>query len=105
MLITLAEKLSAVVDRRCRDAVVGRLGGDEFAIAAVAGGVDDAARLIDELRSACDVSEVRDGVTASLGAHVVQSDSSHDTSLDEALAHADHALYSMKQASRPTGGH
>lgn len=93
VLITLAAKLRDVVDERCRDAVVGRLGGDEFAVAAVVGGDDDAIRLVDALRHACDLSEVRSGVTASIGAYIAQD----ATSLDDALAHADHALYSVKQ--------
>lgn len=100
VLTTLAATLTDAVDERCRDAVVGRMGGDEFAVAAVVGGVDDANRLIDGLRRSCDLSEVRPGVSASIGVHLV-----HDvTSLDEALAHADHALYTAKQSSRPMSG-
>lgn len=101
VLMTLATKLRAVLDERCRDAVVGRMGGDEFAVAAVVGDDGAAMRLIDALRISCDLSEVLTGVSASIGAFVAPD----TTSLDEALAHADHALYSVKQPNRRRSSH
>jgi diguanylate cyclase (GGDEF)-like protein len=96
VLMTLADRLLERIDTRCIDGVVGRLGGDEFAVVAVVDRHDDAGPLIEALRAACVLDEVRPGVTASLGVHIVEE----ECSLDEALAHADHALYVNKQAAR-----
>lgn len=89
-LEVLATSLTASLD--CAGAV-GRLGGDEFAVLALADSAASAAALTERLKAACNLDATIEGLRATIG--VVVSPAS-DT-MEQALAEADHALYSGKR--------
>lgn len=75
--------------------VVGRLGGDEFALVAVLPNAEEALEHHRQrLGFACKLDAVLPGLRATAGTIVTTT----AMSLDEALSHADHALYRSKPA-------
>ncbi len=101
-LTTLAGNLSAAVGASATAAVVGRLGGDEFAVVALAPDAAAAERVGQALVAASDLHTACPGVTATVGWVAVGPSVGAPDSLDEAIARADHALYSRKQPSTRT---
>lgn len=90
LLETLANDLE---DALHDSGVLGRLGGDEFAVVALARDAAEAEALSARLNSACDLGGALSGARASIGSFVA----TEPTSLAQALAHADRALYDSKR--------
>jgi diguanylate cyclase (GGDEF)-like protein len=96
-MVHVCQKLLRDVD------VIGRIGGEEFAILLPETGGERALEIADRLCQAFAAAELasEDGalfhVTASIG---VSSISTEDTSIDEIIRRADHALYKAKNSGR-----
>jgi diguanylate cyclase (GGDEF)-like protein len=90
LLETLANDLE---DALHDSGVLGRLGGDEFAVVALARDAAEAAALSARLNAACDLGAALSGARASIGSFVA----TEPTSLAQALAQADRALYDSKR--------
>lgn len=97
VLIQLAENLGRAVGPWEAQAAVGRFGGDEFAVMVLLDGDAQVAELLAALEQARDLGQACAGARATVG-HVLVTDDG--VSLDEALAAADHALYSLKRSRR-----
>jgi len=104
LLIELAARLRGALrsNGRWSDAAA-RLGGDEFALLLRAATIDEARVAVERaLRIVCEPYALQPGaagvqITASVGATVYPIDRSD---ADTLLRHADHAMYSAKQAGR-----
>ena len=95
-LHTMAANLTRAVDGV---GVVGRLGGDEFAVVARLAGAAELAALQDRLAQAADLSDVREGLGASIGYHVA----TQTAPIADSLRWADDALYDAKRGRRHGG--
>jgi len=98
-LVHVAGVLDAVLENR--RAIIGRLGGEEFAVLLPDGLVEEAQRLAEAMRSACEQSPIRrDGVEAWLTLSFGVAAAADRRELRPLMVRADAALYQAKREGR-----